>query len=114
MYSAQSQRGAAAAKETPMTSTSFVEWSRSDLDAVERGAPLGGLTPAQRHCLLENDYVWLERAGVIWTPPDGQLRRARFTHYANFETRRGPFRIDSEGRVGDTSPPDAPPSPPGA
>jgi hypothetical protein len=82
-----------------MTIESFVRWARTDLDGAERASLLGGLTPAQRHSLLENDYAWLERAGVIWTPPNGLLRRALFTHSASFETRRGSFRIDSEGSV---------------
>jgi hypothetical protein len=82
-----------------MTIDSFIEWRKSDLDAEQRSALLGSLTPAQRHGLLQNDYAWLERGGVVWTPPDGPLRRARFTHAADFETRHGSFRIDSEGSV---------------
>jgi hypothetical protein len=92
-----------------MTTESFVKWSRTDLDDEARGALLGGLTPAQRHSLLENDYAWLERAGVIWTPPDGRLRRAHFTHSTSFETRRGTFRIDSEGGVASV-PEESPPT----
>jgi hypothetical protein len=87
-----------------MTIASFVEWRRTDLDAEQRRELLGVLTPAQRHSLLQNDYAWLERAGVVWTPTDGLLRRARFTHDANFETRHGSFRIDSEGCVHESSP----------
>lgn len=82
-----------------MTRASFVEWSRTDLDAAQRSELVEALTSPQRDCLRENDYAWLERAGVIWTPPDGLLRRARFTHSATFETRHGSFRIDSEGCV---------------
>jgi hypothetical protein len=82
-----------------VTSANFVRWRRTEIDAEERSVLLGSLTPAQRHCLLENDWVWLERSGVFWTSPDGLLRRARFTHGTSFETRRGSFRIDSEGHV---------------
>jgi hypothetical protein len=86
-----------------MTHARFVEWSRTDLDAAQRGELVEALTSAQQHCLRKNGYAWLERAGVIWTPPDGLLRRARFTHSASFETRHGSFRIDSEGRVQERS-----------
>lgn len=82
-----------------MTAEGFVRWSRTDLDDETRAELLGGLTPAQRRSLLERDHAWLARAGVIWTPPDGRLRRALYTHSASFETRLGTFRIDSEGGV---------------
>jgi hypothetical protein len=51
----------------------------------------------QKAHLLEHDYVWVEGVGVLWNPPDGDLRRARFTHGTHFQTQRGEFYIDSEG-----------------
>jgi len=94
-----------------MTIADFVAWNRTDLDARERSELLGALTTAQKRSLLENDYAWLERAGVIWTPPDGALRRARFTHSATFETSHGSFRIDSEGSVRERAPAATNPAP---
>jgi hypothetical protein len=96
-----------------MTNADFVRWGRTSLDAPERDELLHALSSSQRHCLRENDWVWLERSGVLWTTPDGSFRRARFTHSASFETARGSFRIDSEGRVSE-APPLATPPPPGA
>lgn len=69
-----------------MTVASWIDWNH---DAEERERLLGGPTPDEAHQLLHNDYVWLERVGVIWRPLDRVLRRARFTHEASFETRQG-------------------------
>ena len=87
-----------------MTIASFVRWNRTALDPEERSELLGALTPEQKNSLLHDDYAWFERSGVIWTPPDGSLRRARFTHYTESETRRGSFRIDSTGCVSEVPP----------
>jgi hypothetical protein len=85
-----------------MTLASFVECRRADLDVDQRSELLGKPTLAERHSLLQNDYVWLERAGVAWTHPDARLRRGRFTHDAGFEARHGAFRSDSAGNVHET------------
>ncbi len=82
-----------------MTVANWVRWNRTELDVQEREKLLDALTPEQKHRLLQNDYVWVERVGVIWRPLDGGLRHARFTHSAHFATRRGSFRMDSEGSV---------------
>lgn len=82
-----------------MTIANWIRWNSTELEPAEREALLGGLTPDQRHQLLHNDYVWLERTGVLWQAPGGGLRRARFTHGAGFATNAGAFRIDAEGTV---------------
>jgi hypothetical protein len=65
-------------------------------------APAPG-TPRAVDGVLEHDYVWVERVGVLWNPPDGDLRRARFTHGTHFQTQRGEFYIDSEGSARELS-----------
>jgi hypothetical protein len=85
-----------------MTVANWVRWNATELDSADREELLGALTPAQQRQLLHNDYVWVERCGVMWRPPEGGLRRTRFTHGAHFETRRGAFRIDAEGSVLET------------
>jgi chaperonin GroES len=82
-----------------MTIANWVRWNTTELAPEDRESLLGGLTHTQRHQLLQNDYVWLERAGVVWRSREGSLRRARFTHGASFETIAGQFRIDAEGSV---------------
>jgi hypothetical protein len=57
----------------------------------------------QKAHLLKHDYVWVKGVGVLWKPPDGALRRARFTHGTHFRTSRGEFYIDSEGSVREPS-----------
>ena len=82
-----------------MTVANWIRWNCTELEPDEREALMGALTPAQQHQLLHNDYAWLERSGVIWRPPGGGLRRTRFTHGAQFETKRGAFRVDAGGYV---------------
>ena len=82
-----------------MNMANWFRWNRSELDREERVKLLGGLTSEQSRQLLENDYVWVDRVGVIWRPPVGGLRHQRFTHSADFATRDGSFRVDSEGCV---------------
>ena len=82
-----------------MTVANWVHWNRTELDLAERAALLGALTPEQKHELLHNDYAWLGRSGLMWQPPQGDLRRVRFTHGAHFETRFGAFHVDAEGEV---------------
>jgi hypothetical protein len=82
-----------------MTVANWVRWNATELDSATREELLGALTPEQQRQLLHNDYVWVERTGVIWRAAEGDLRRARFTHGAQFETRRGAFHIDAEGHV---------------
>ncbi|HEU4430331.1 MAG TPA: hypothetical protein VFT98_16340 [Myxococcota bacterium] len=84
-----------------MTVANWVRWNRTELELAEREALLGALTQEQQRQLLHNDYVWVERCGVIWRPREGDLRRARFTHSTVFETKRGAFRIDADGGVHD-------------
>ena len=75
------------------------EWIRTRLEPREREDLLTTLTSEQKAHLLKHDYVWVKRVGVLWKPPDGALRRARFTHGTYFRTQRGEFYIDSEGRT---------------
>lgn len=82
-----------------MTIANWIRWNRTELEPGERESLLGALTPAQQRSLLHDDYAWIERAGVLWRPPEGGLRRARFTHGLQFETKRGAFRVDAEGCV---------------
>jgi hypothetical protein len=82
-----------------MTVANWVRWNATELDSADRAQLLGALTPEQQRQLLHNDYVWVERCGVMWRAPEGDLRRARFTHGMQFETRRGAFRMDAEGSV---------------
>jgi len=49
-----------------MTIANWVRWNRTELELAEREALLGALTPEQQRQLLHNDYVWVERGGVIW------------------------------------------------
>ncbi|HEY8123024.1 MAG TPA: hypothetical protein VII78_17010 [Myxococcota bacterium] len=87
-----------------MTVANWVRWNSTELDPSEREELLGALTPEQQRQLLHNDYVWMERRGVMWRPAEGGLRRQRFTHGAQFETQRGTFRIDSAGSVQELPP----------
>jgi len=82
-----------------MREDQWIEWTRTTLRPHEREGLLAALTPEQQAQLLEHDYVWVARVGVIWKPVDGGLRRARFTHGTHFRTQRGEFYIDSEGRA---------------
>jgi hypothetical protein len=91
------------AEENAMSVVNWVRWNRSELEQEEREKLLGGLTPEQSRRLLENDFVWVDRVGVIWRPPSGGLRRQRFTHSADFATRHGSFRVDSEGALRESS-----------
>jgi len=82
-----------------MTIANWIRWNSTELEPSEREALLGGLTPAQRHQLLHNDYAWMQRTGVLWRPPGGGLRRARFTHDAHFATGAGAFWVYAECTV---------------
>jgi hypothetical protein len=82
-----------------MTRTPSTRWSQTTLAPLERDALLGALTSVQRAQLEQHEHVWVAGTGVLWMHPDGDLRRARFTHGTHFHTKRGEFYIDSEGRV---------------
>jgi len=82
-----------------VSGTPPIDWTRCALEPLEREDLLGALTRKQKTHLSLHDYVWVEGTGVLWKPPDGALRRARFTHGAHFQTRLGEFYIDSEGSV---------------
>ena len=86
-----------------MRETQWIEWTRTRLQPQERQELLTALTPEQNAHLLEHDYVWVEGVGVLWNPPDGDLRRARFTHGTHFQTQRGEFYIDSKGSAREIS-----------
>ena len=86
-----------------MHETECIDWRATGLAPREREDLLTALTPEQNQHLLEYDYVWIEGTGVLWKPPSGALRRARFTHGAHFRTGRGEFYIDSEGGVRELS-----------
>ena len=58
----------------------WIEWTRTRLRPQERQELWAALTSEQKAHLHERDYVWVEGVGVLWNPPDGDLRRARFTH----------------------------------
>jgi hypothetical protein len=73
------------------------------LQPREREDLLTALTSEQKAHLLKHDYVWGKGVGVVWKPPDGALRRARFTHGTHFQTQRGEFYVDSEGSAGEPS-----------
>jgi hypothetical protein len=75
------------------------EWVRTRLLPRERDELTAALTSAQSAQLLEHDYVWIPGKGVLWKAPEGDLRRARFTHGIHFRTQRGEFYIDSEGNA---------------
>jgi hypothetical protein len=77
----------------------WIESTRTTLQPHEREDLLTALTSEQKEQLLEHDYVWVKGMGVLWKPPDGALRRARFTHGTHFTTERGEFYINSEGSV---------------
>ena len=80
-----------------MFEAKWIESTRTRLQPHEREELLTALTSEQTKQLYEHDYVWVKGIGVLWKPPDGALRRARFTHGAHFQTQRGEFYIDSEG-----------------
>jgi hypothetical protein len=86
-----------------MRETQWIEWTRTRLQPQERQELLTALTSEQKAHLLEHDYVWVEGVGVLWNPPDSELRRARFTHGTHFQTQRGEFYIDSEGSARELS-----------
>ena len=86
-----------------MRETQWIEWTRTRLQPREREELLTALGPEQKAHLVEHDYVWVKGIGVLWNPPDGTLRRARFTHGAHFQTQRGEFYIDSEGSAHELS-----------
>lgn len=94
------RRNGAGARRHParlMRETHWIEWTRTRLQPQERENLLTALTSEQKAHLLKHDYVWVRNVGVLWNPPDGALRRARFTHGTHFRTLRGEFYIDSEG-----------------
>jgi hypothetical protein len=82
-----------------MFEAKWIEWTRTRLEPHEREDLLTALTSEQTEQLYEHDYVWVKGIGVLWKPPEGALRRARFTHGTLFRTERGEFHIDSEGSV---------------
>ena len=82
-----------------MRGTEWIDWTRTKLQPHEREDLLTALTSEQKEQLLEHDCAWVKGTGVLWNPPDGALRRARFTHGTHFKTKRGEFRIDSDGSV---------------
>lgn len=109
--SAPSRRGNAirthpppGAWETPLTVVNWIRWNSTELASADREELLGAMRPEQQCKLLRDDYVWVGRSGVLWRPVEGGLRRARFTHGAQFETRRGAFRIDATGEVQELPP----------
>ena len=77
--------------------TPTTRWTQTTLAPLERDALLSALTSVQTAQLEEHDHVWVAGTGVLWKHPDGDLRRARFTHGTHFRTKRGEFYIDSEG-----------------
>jgi hypothetical protein len=90
-----------------MPGTERIDWTRTKLQPHEREELLTALTSEQKEQLLEHDYVWVKGTGVLWKPPDGALRRARFTHGTHFQTQRGEFYIDSDGSVRELLPAEA-------
>jgi hypothetical protein len=84
-----------------MRESQWIDWTRTRPQPQEREDLLSALTSEQKAHLLEHDYVWVKGVGVLWNPPDGALRRARFTHGTHFQTKRGEFCIDSNGSVGE-------------
>jgi hypothetical protein len=82
-----------------MRRTEWIDWTRTKLHPQEREDLLTALTPEQKQQLLEHDYVWVKGSGVLSRPPNGALRRARFTHGTYFRTQRGEFYIGPEGGV---------------
>ena len=76
-----------------MRGTAWIDWTRTKLQPHEREDLLTALTSEQKEQLLERDYVWVKGIGVLWKPPDGALRRARFTHGTHFQTQRGRFAL---------------------
>jgi len=80
-------------EENSMRGTAWIDWTRTKLQPHEREDLLTALTSEQKEQLLERDYVWVKGIGVLWKPPDGALRRARFTHGTHFQTQRGRFAL---------------------
>jgi hypothetical protein len=76
-----------------MRGTAWIDWTRTKLQPHEREDLLTALTSEQKEQLLERDYVWAKGIGVLWKPPNGALRRARFTHGTHFQTQRGRFAL---------------------
>ena len=88
-----------------MRETQWLEWTRTMLQQSERDDLLTALTAEQEAHLLEHDYVWVKKVGVLWKPTDGAIRRARFPHGTHFRAKHGEFYIDSEGSVSELSNP---------
>ena len=57
-------------EENRMGAANWVDWNQTELEAKEREELLGALTPEQSRRLLQNDYLWVERVGVLWRPQD--------------------------------------------
>ena len=77
----------------------WLEWTRTTLSESEAEDLASSLTPDQRDQLAKQDHVWIRGTGVLFRDPVGQLRRARFTHGAHFETRHGELYIVSSGEA---------------
>ena len=86
-----------------MRENQWIGWTETKLQPQEREDLLTALASEQKEHLLEHDYVWVKGVGVIWKPPDGALRRARFTHGDYFRTQRGEFYMDSGGNARELS-----------
>jgi hypothetical protein len=86
-----------------MRETQWIEWTRTRLQPREREELLTALGPEQKAHWAEHDYVWVKGIGVLWNPPDGALRRARFTHGAHFQTQRGEFPVHTRSPLPDAA-----------
>ena len=87
-----------------MSGRHWLEWTRTTLSHTEAEQVLSSLTPDQRDHLAKEDYVWIRGTGVVFRDPEGELRRARFTHGTHFRTRHGEFYIGSSGEARQVTP----------
>ncbi len=79
-----------------MDRNTWIEWTRTRLDAAEVGPLLALLSETERSRLEDAGWVW-QPGQVIWLDPSGELRRGRFTHGRHIQTRKGELYIDSQG-----------------
>jgi hypothetical protein len=77
----------------------WTDWARTELGPEERENIRAALSTDQQQRLADDHYVWVAGVGILWTPPDRALRRARFTHGFHFDTENGEFYVDSAGNT---------------
>ena len=77
---------------------SWIEWTRTTLRPEEARRLLQEMDSSEAEALCRDGFAW-SPGRIVWRTKDGQLRRARFTHGAHFETAAGCHYVTSSGTV---------------